>query len=943
MKRFIYILLGLISILVVAALVVPFLIPSEVYKNQIEKAATNALNRDVALNGDVKISVFPRISASVENVTVSNPEGFEGDHMITAGALRGSVKWMPLLSQRVDVQELAFIDANVGLQRLADGRANWDFSNGEPAPTPDPDKKNGSVDAAIAAARLKNATLTYSDAVSGANYELKELDLEASLLALDKPFEAKGSGLFQNQKFDLSLTLDSPEAATAGQPANANFSLQSSLGNASYDGSLVGGEAPALDGAFSVTSDDLAQMLKFAGISPPLDVAQLGKVAAKGKVSGPASALTISIDEATQSSDLANTRFSGRIAMGDAPTIDGDLEFDAASLAAVTKFANIEAPINLTPLGAATVKATLKGALTQPTISLQTARLKSDKLDASYTGAVTLGSTPRLDGALKAIIPDASDLVSALGVDMPTAGGLDAVDLSAQLAGPVDAIALSKVAIKHSGDLLNANFNGALSMKGNGAIDGDIAASSNQLRAFLAASQIELAPGETLQSFDLKTNLKGSFKAIAMDALSLKLDDINGTGSGRVDLTGARPKLAANLDMGAVDLSPFLGKPDPNKPKSTNSGWSKTPLDLAGLKAVDADIKLTTSALTVGDVKLTDAAVDAGLAGGRLTADLPKFKVFGGNWNGKLIVNAQEATPILSFNMKGDSVAMSSLLGTMAGFDKLSGTGEFEVVARSSGMSIHDIMTGLDGSVSTNLNNGALKGINVGQLVRSASSLKDAVATGTLQSLDFSNVMSAAAETDFTNFKTVLKVENGVAKVDLMKLINPVLGVDGAGEINIGGQSLDLRLATSIDQKGQADGAVVQLNGIPVPVRISGNWTSLKLSPDLSGVQTALRQELEGQVRDEINTRLGDEIDGRLGGVAGGVLGDVLGVKKPEDTAPEETPSDASQPSTPDGTEPETSETNPETPAEPEPEPETLEEAAEDAVKDAIGGLFKRD
>ena len=70
--------------------------------------------------------------------------------------------------------------------------------------------------------------------------------------------------------------------------------------------------------------------------------------------------------------------------------------------------------------------------------------------------------------------------------------------------------------------------------------------------------------------------------------------------------------------------------------------------------------------------------------------------------------------------MQGDSVAMSSLLGTLAGFDKLAGTGAFKIDAATRGDSLDALMRGLNGEVSANLSEGALKGINVTQLVRSA-------------------------------------------------------------------------------------------------------------------------------------------------------------------------------------------------------------------------------
>ena len=308
---------------------------------------------------------------------------------------------------------------------------------------------------------------------------------------------------------------------------------------------------------------------------------------------------------------------------------------------------------------------------------------------------------------------------------------------------------------------------------------------------------------------------------------------------------------------------------------------------------------------------LKDATVIATLRNGKLNADLPAFNAFGGSWGGKMSLDASAAKPAIALDMTGDSVGVSSLLGTLAGFDKLTGTGAFAVSATSTGTSIDEIMKDLNGQVSTKLNDGAIKGLNVAQLVRSKDSLLQAVTSGQLQGLDFASALSPEAKTDFSSFDTVLSVKNGVANVDLMKLISPVLGIDGTGNINLGGQTLDLRLATSIDKKGEGSGSVVQLNGIPVPIRLSGSWTKPKVTPDLSGVTNQLKQDLTGQLLEGLT--------GKSGGSGANPLADILG-----------TSTGTSQPETP-STETETTE-----PA----KQQTPEDLAEQAAKEALGNLL---
>ena len=842
MKRILLILAGIFGLLLVAALTVPFFVPKSVYKTQIEKAATSALNRDVVLTGDVSVSVFPRISASVGGVTVANPNGFSAPNkfsapnMIEAGELRGSVKWMPLLSRRVEVQELSFVDANVQLEKLADGRTNWDFGSSEteqPAPAGD----GGGVSASIAKASLKNASLTYNDRETGTEYALTDLNLDASMQGFDKPLKARADGTFQDQAFDIDLTVDTPELLQSGQPAKIDATFDSKLAKGMFGGSVTLGDAPALDGTFSLNAPNLAALADFAAVELPVNLAPLGSGDMSGSVSGPFDALMI--------------------------------KFDGLDL-------------------------------------------KSDLLDLGFTGSVDLKETPVVDGQLQATASNTGELLKQMGIEVPAEDALEKVNIAGKVSGPADALSLTGLDIKHSGALLNASYKGQASLAGDGSLKGTIDASSNELRALLKAADVEMPNGDTMKTFSTAGDISGSFKKLSISNLNFALDDIRATGTAGLNLAGAKPLLTGDLDMGELDLSPFLAAEDQQKkPQQPMQGWSTEPLDLAGLNAVDANLKIKTSTLTLGNVVLKDARLDVVLKNGKLKADLPAFSAFGGSWGGKMSLDASAAKPALSLDMTGDSVGVSSLLGTLAGFDKLTGTGSFAVSATSSGTSIDEIMKGLNGELSTKLNDGAIKGLNVAQLVRSKDSLLQAVTSGQLQNLDFASALSPEAQTDFSSFDTVLSVKNGVANVDLMKLLSPVLGIDGTGNINLGGQTLDLRLATSIDKKGQGSGSVVQLNGIPVPIRLSGSWSKPKVTPDLSGVTNQLKQDLTGQILEGITGKSGS---------SGGAnpLADILGTSG--STKPDTSSTDGSA----------------DAPA----KEQTPEDLAEQAAREAIGGLL---
>jgi AsmA protein len=920
MKRIALIAGGIFVILIGAAMAVPLLIPKSVYRAQIERAAGEALQRKVTLDGEVRLSLFPRIAASVGGMKVANPEGFEGAYMIEAGELRGAVKWAPLLlGQRVEVYELAFIDASVSLQKKADATTNWVLE--DTAPSEGPEAEGRGFNGAVEHLRLENASLTYQDDETGARYELRELDLTAAMTALDEPFELDAKGFFQSHRFDIQANLDSLEAAMTGQPATLVATIGTDFVKARYNGAVTLGDVPALDGTFSASSESVSSLLDYANVEVPFDLAKLGKINAEGDVSGALDTLAINVRKFTQSSELARTGFTGRINLAPEPVITGNFTFDAPRIDALTKFAGLKLPVNLAPLGALDIEGTVSGKLGEPDLDFGKLKVRGPLINASYTGTVALGAEPQLNGKLTFDTLRAGELARQLNFELPAAAALEKVNFSGNLSGAADALQLTAISFRHAGDLLQATYTGDVALAGPGALKGKLTASSEQLRALLAAADIELAPGSTMQTFSATSDVSGTFTNIALAALDMKLDAITARGNAGINLTGPRPRLTGRLNMGSLDLSPFLAPAD-QQPQAARplEAWSRDKLDFAGLSVADADLQLTTAQITLGSVKLTDAVLTAQLVDGRLAADLSKFKAFGGNWEGRMTVDAASALPAVSFAMQGDSVAMSSLLGTLAGFDKLAGTGAFKIDAATRGDSLDALMRGLNGEVSANLSEGALKGINVTQLVRSAQSLQQAFASGKLNTLDFRNVLSPTAETDFTKFDSLLKIENGVANVDLLKLISPALGIDGTGSIDIAGQKLDLRLAAAIDRKGQGAGAVVQLNGIPVPVRLSGNWNKLKVTPDFSGVQAALEAELKD--------RLLEGVTGGTGSTTSDIIGGIIGGQPRTGAAPAAPPAGETTPPA-DAVPPRSTE-------------EQLEDAAGKAARDALGGLFGR-
>ncbi len=661
MKRFLSLAGGALILLLVGLAALPFLIPNEVYRTQIERAASQALGRDVAVTGRLDLALLPELSAGVGGVRIANPEGFSRDTLLEAGELRGVVRLWPLFSGRVEVAEIVFNDADVLLERRADGTANWTFApgagDGAPSGETAPSRQAGGngapagrgVDAGIDRARLANATVRYVDRGAGTDLTLSGLDLTARLQGLDAPLDVTATGRLQDTDFDL-------EVETAS----------------------------------------------------PLDLA-----GAEG------SATRIAL-----ASDLLDLAFEGRIAAG-------------------------------------------------------------------------------------------------------------------------------------------------------GESAGTVSLSSEDLRGALALAGVTLAPGDTLRRVSVEGDLTGSPRAVTLDPVSLRLDDVAADGRLGVRLDGPRPAIRGALAFDTLDLSPFLGgEGDGGAPAgAAGEGWSSEPLDLAALRTVDADLALQAGTLRLGQIEASEADLSVVLKAGRLQARLNRAGVFGGAWSGEAMVSARGQTPSVALDVVAETIAIEQALTTLAGLQTLSGTGRIGIDVTSAGASLDALVRGLDGSVSGRLTDGAVRGFNLGQLVRSKDTLADLVRQGAVGDSQLREALSPEAETDFTSLDLSLDLTDGLARLTRFDLVNPVLSISGEGRIDLGARRLDVGLVPLLDTEGTAQGSALQLNGQPIPVRITGDWSAPRIAPDMAKVQAILAADARTRLSESLGKTLREELGSEGAAVLEGLLG----------------------------------------------------------------------
>ncbi|MDA0220811.1 MAG: AsmA family protein [Proteobacteria bacterium] len=278
MRKIIIAIAALLGVLVVAALVAPFLIPLDWVKDKAVAQVEAATGRTLTIGGDVGLSILPNVQVEVSDVRFSNRPGSDVADMATLSDLRLDVALMPLLSGELVINEFVLIDPVIQLETDALGTGNWEMMG---ATGTDTQASSGSGETTgegsgpatgqlnelrLGDVRIENGRVTYHDGQTGETTELSEFNVTLSLPGLDSPFEGKGSLVYKGQEVDLDTGVGSLRALMEGQSTNARVALESAPMTASFDGDVSKGGT--LDGRVELS---IASLRGLAGwLATPL-------------------------------------------------------------------------------------------------------------------------------------------------------------------------------------------------------------------------------------------------------------------------------------------------------------------------------------------------------------------------------------------------------------------------------------------------------------------------------------------------------------------------------------------------------------------------------------------------------------------------------------------------------------------------------------------------
>lgn len=327
----------------------------------------------------------------------------------------------------------------------------------------------------------------------------------------------------------------------------------------------------------------------------------------------------------------------------------------------------------------------------------------------------------------------------------------------------------------------------------------------------------------------LKSRLAGHAE-MRLSGDLVMINGVNGTlgdgafnGWASVDIA-SKPLVKVDLDFQRLTI-PLAKSPD----GASGQPWSNAPIDVSGLNYVDAQIRISANDAVIGDARLAPLALDAKLAGGVLKAGTANLGAYGGQVSGEVILDATSGAP--SFAMHSDLVGVRALplLQGLAEFDRIDGKLQAKLALRSAGTSQRALMANMQGTAFVNFQDGAIRGINVAQMIRSLTS-------GTLSGWQDNQNSGQDQSTDLSQLSASFRIDKGQAVTTDLNLIGPLVRVTGAGTIALDTKMLGFRVEPKLVMTTEGQGRASEPVGFGIPVMIQGSWSQPRIYPDMAGM-----------------------------------------------------------------------------------------------------------
>ena len=270
MKRALPIVFVLLILIAAAVLIGPSFVDWNKYKPQVIEQAKSAAGYDVAIDGDIKLSVLPVPQLKLEGLKVAAPRGSQ-PNLLTMEQANVSVNLLPLISGEISIDTVRLVNPDIRLEKLPDGSNSWMSDKlitdqSETSRSDNPAAKPARSEQKIVLNKLviQDGRVSYLDRATGKEQIAEKINLDVKADTLSGPFAVGGKLTYGGKIIEIDAKTERMGGDKREMPVDVELSLPESKANAAFKG-VIATDPMELQGKMELSADNLASVLALAG------------------------------------------------------------------------------------------------------------------------------------------------------------------------------------------------------------------------------------------------------------------------------------------------------------------------------------------------------------------------------------------------------------------------------------------------------------------------------------------------------------------------------------------------------------------------------------------------------------------------------------------------------------------------------------------------------
>jgi AsmA protein len=315
------------------------------------------------------------------------------------------------------------------------------------------------------------------------------------------------------------------------------------------------------------------------------------------------------------------------------------------------------------------------------------------------------GATDRLDSANLTV--DWPSVRQPLGISGSGIWRGEQLSFSGDAAEPFEFLRGERtgLALRLESAPITMRFDGTAANEAVPVLSGSLQLASPSLRRFAGWLGSPIGPGSTLAEASLAgaATLRGN--ELSVENATLALDGNNATGALRIVAVG-KPEITGTLAFPTLDLSPYFA--GMGGAFGADGAWRQLDLETGWFRGLTADIRLSAGSVQAGPLEFGDTAATVALRDRRLEIGLAGAAFNSGRLSGDAVIVHAEDAPSVEAQLRAtdfDLAPAAEALGLPA---SLSGTATLALDVATKGRDLGTLLTGLTGTGSFGLLDGAL-------------------------------------------------------------------------------------------------------------------------------------------------------------------------------------------------------------------------------------------